>query len=184
MKPRTYTLNAFILKRKNYHEADKIITVFSQEKGRVTLIAKGIRKISSRRAGTLELFNNAILQIAKSRGDIDIITEVSLNTSYSSFSQDFEKTNIAYQLTELVDKFTFENQENLELFELLQKAFDFIKKTQIDKNKVNAISTRFKIRILELLGFGLPQNLDPASLTEYIENLLEKRLVADGHFEI
>ena len=71
---RSYKATAIILKRTNFSEADRLITIFTKKHGKLTLIAKGIRKLTSRKKGHLELFTLAQLQIAKTKS-IDIITE-------------------------------------------------------------------------------------------------------------
>ena len=56
--PRTFRLDALILKHMDYGEADRIVVVFSKERGKVRAIAKGVRKLHSRKAGHLEPFTN------------------------------------------------------------------------------------------------------------------------------
>jgi DNA repair protein RecO (recombination protein O) len=176
-------LHAFIIKRRNWGEADKIVTVFSWEKGKVTLLAKGVRKITSRRASSLELFNKVTLLAVATKG-MDLITELQLETHHPSFSQDYVKANTAYQLVELVDKLTAENEPHEQLYELLSKALEFIEMTEITKEKMDAVAVRFKVRILELLGFGLPKIQNLEELTAFIEEITEKKLVSRRHFEI
>lgn len=180
---RSYKIQAFILKRRNYGEADKIITVFSKEHGKLILMAKGIRRIHSRRAGVLELFNEVSLMVVKAKG-MDIAAEASIINSYLNFSKDYLKTQVAYQLIELIEKLTPENQPNEELYELIGKAFEYIKSTDIDKQKLDKVLIRFETRILEILGFGVPSNPTLESLTEHIESILEKKLVAKKHLEV
>ncbi len=183
MNQKTYRLHAFILKRKNYGEADKIITVFSRELGKAILIAKGIRKINSRRAGALELLNKVSMIVYKTKG-MDSIAEVELVTNNFSLSQDYLKTHVAYQLIELIDKLSVEHQANEEIFELMEKAFTFLATTKLTKEKADKILARFQIRILEYLGFGVPTSDTYEVLKEYIENIIEKKLVAGQHLEL
>jgi DNA repair protein RecO (recombination protein O) len=175
-------LKAFVIKRRNWGETDKIVTLFTREKGKSTLIAKGIRKITSRRASALELFNEVTLLTTNSY-NMDIITEVQLDSSFCYLSQCYFKTSTAYQVIELVDKLTAENEPHEELYVLLSKALNYIGKTEISKDKMDAVSIRFKIRILELLGFGLPRYRSMEDLTSFIEEITEKKLVSRAHFE-
>jgi Recombination protein O N terminal len=194
-------LHCFIIKRKNYREKDKIITVFTKEKGKLTLLAKGIRNIKSKRAGSLELFNQVFMQAAKT-GGMDVITEVELLKTFPQFSKDYQKTQIAFQIIELIDKLTYEKQEHVELYQLLDTAMTYvnnlninvethrnaslpIKKSQIlTKEKSDEIIIRFKKRILNLLGFGAPDTNDLNILTTYIESIIEKTLNSYRHLKI
>ncbi|NMB57056.1 DNA repair protein RecO [Candidatus Beckwithbacteria bacterium] len=178
---RTYTVQGFILKRINYCEADKIITIFTREKGKQVLLAKGIRKICSRRAGCLELFNHTKMMVAKGKG-MDIVCDTQLDCCYPAFSQDYHKTQIAYQIIELVDKMTREEQREEEVYDLLHKAFQYLQKTKLDKAKKNKVLLRFKLRLLDILGFGYPEQINLPSLKLYIEDIIERKLVASKSF--
>jgi DNA repair protein RecO (recombination protein O) len=176
-------LECFIIKRKNYKEADKVITIFSKEKGKIILIAKGIRKISSKRAASLELFNHVQMEVAKTPG-MDVITEVKLLESYQSFSQSIAKANIAYRIVELIDKLIPEKEENPQVYELLIKAFKYIKQTEITKENIDKIAVRFKLRILNLLGFGTPPSNNLEEISRYIEDIVQKKLVSGNHLHL
>jgi len=56
---RSYKAEGIILKRINFSEADKILTIFTKRHGKVRAIAKGVRRLTSRKAGSVELFNQA-----------------------------------------------------------------------------------------------------------------------------
>jgi len=181
---RGYILDCFIIRRKNYQEADKLITVFSRQKGKLTLKAKGIRKLSSRRSASLELFNQVRMQIAKGRGDMDVITEVALEKDYSSLSSQLQRTKIAYELVELVNTFALEQNENIALYELLTKALDFISSEEFDLTLADKTSLRFKLRILELMGYGLHFDYSHSQMNQVIEELMERKLLAHHSFSM
>ena len=169
-------LDCYILKRSNYRDADRLITIFSLQKGKLTLLAKGIRKITSKRASSLELFNHVNL-LAYKTGGLDLITEVKLLKSYSSFSSNYQKTYIAYQIVELIDKLTAEKEPHPELFKLLKTALNYLNKlNHLDPAQSQAIIIRFQKKILNLLGFGNPDQDDLESLNHYIESLIERQL--------
>jgi len=54
--PGSYKTEAIVLKRVSFGEADRLVTVFSRNRGKLTLLAKGIRRLTSRKKGHLELF--------------------------------------------------------------------------------------------------------------------------------
>ncbi|EKD66911.1 MAG: DNA repair protein RecO, partial [uncultured bacterium] len=70
-----YRVSAFILRRSNVGEADKILTIFSKKIGKLRVIAKGIRKISSRRGPHVDLFNEVSMMLHHGK-TMDIVTEV------------------------------------------------------------------------------------------------------------
>ena len=70
------TLEAIVLKNRKHGEADKIFTLYSKKKGKITAIAKGVRKVSSRRGGNLDTLNHVVLGVNEGKGDFKYITEV------------------------------------------------------------------------------------------------------------
>ena len=73
-RERLYRVEAIVLKRKDIGEADRLLTCFTRERGKLTLVGKGIRKTASRKAGHLELFAHTKLLVARGR-TWDIITQ-------------------------------------------------------------------------------------------------------------
>lgn len=168
---RTYKTEGIIIKRWNYGEADKIITLFSKHYGKMTSLAKGIRKLTSRKASNLDLFNYTALLIAKGK-QLDIITETQVINSFQKIKKDLKKVAIAYQVCELVDKLTAERQANYQVFNLLKESFE-----KLDKEKTKEdFLFLFKKRLLEILGFGLPPNPHELALDSFIEEIIEKKL--------
>lgn len=169
---RTYKTEVIVLKRINYAEADKIITVFSKHYGKIKCLAKGVRKLTSRKGGNLELFNLVTMFLAKGK-NLDIVTEAQVIDSFSGFRQDLKKTAIAFQLSELVDRFTRENQANWQVFEVLKNSFNKLSQAEVDLEK---LVIDFKIKILEHTGFGLPTEINSKSLDSHIEKIIEKKV--------
>jgi DNA repair protein RecO (recombination protein O) len=81
MKPsRVYVAEGIVLKRRNVGEADRILTVFTKKYGKIRVIAKGVRRITSRRAGHIEVFTRVILTL-HSYKNMDIVTEAQAITA-------------------------------------------------------------------------------------------------------
>lgn len=117
-RDRVYRTTAFILSRRDYGEADRLLTIFTPNAGKQEWIAKGIRKTTSRKAGHLELFTHASLLVAKAR-TWDIITEVSTIESFRHLRETLETIAYASYLCELVSCFTEADDENQPLWDLL-----------------------------------------------------------------
>jgi len=171
---KTYKVEAIILKRQNYSEADKILTVFSKEKGKLKVIAKGVRKITSRRAGSLELFNHLSLVVCEGKG-LDSIIEVNVINSFPSWRVNLRSIGVAYYLCELVDRLTVDGQEHMAVFFVLLESL----KTNSSK-KARQIILSFEKQLLNLLGFGIPEKYlhDTESLKTYIEEITEKKIIS------
>lgn len=172
---RTYKSEGIVLKRVNFGEADKIITVFTKHYGKVTLLAKGIRRLTSRKRGDLEVFNQVVFFAAKGK-EMDIVTETELIEGFSSWRKDLPKVAIAYQLIEMVDKLTAEGSEQEEVYQLLASYLGNLK--SISQDNKNSFVSSFGGNLLKLLGFWPKNKIMPSSfnVTLFIEGIIEKEL--------
>ncbi len=175
MKSRIYTVEAVVLKRKVSGEADRILTVFSKQFGKIRVLAKGIRKIRSRRAGHLEVFSRVVLTL-HSHGSMDIVSEAQIVDGGSFVSRDPGKVAYAYCICELVDQLLADHQEHSDIYEDLTLSLE----TLMQKNtsqEWQEIMSEFVHKMLWNLGF-LPNARHIAAdlLRPYIENITERKL--------
>jgi len=117
-KTRLRNLDAIIIRRSDYSEADRLLTVFTADQGKLRLMAKGARKTKSRKAGHLELFMHTTMQVAEGR-TWGIITQAQIVEAFRTLREDLDKISQAYYLAELIDKFTEEHDPNFAIFELI-----------------------------------------------------------------
>lgn len=122
--------------------------LYTRESGKVRAIAKGARKIRSRKAGHLEPFTRVSLQLAQGR-DMPIVTQAETVDAYLPLREDLVKTSYAAYLVEIIDRFFYEEGENRAVYRLLTETLERIS-TQPDA--VLAIRY-FEIHLLDLLGY-------------------------------
>ncbi len=82
-----FKTEGIVLKRRNFGEADRILTIFSKERGKITVLAKGVRRITSRRAGNVELLNRTVMYLHQGRG-LPILTEATTLEPYQKIKED------------------------------------------------------------------------------------------------
>ena len=176
MRPsRLYRTEGVIINRKNYSEADRFLTVFTKQHGKIRVLAKGIRKISSRRAPHLDTLSIVSLVIHTGRS-VDTVGECERLTRQFSFSSDLTKVSFSYYVCELVDTLTAFNipHENLYLMFLrtLKKIEDAPTKSDLYR-----IVYDFALSLLISLGF-LPGSTEVRNekINQFIESLIERRL--------
>lgn len=173
MDKRNYSAEGIILSRKNYGEADRILTIFTKYSGKNRVIAKGVRKMSSRKRGSLELFSHIKFFAAYGKG-LDIMTEVEEKNSFSAWRGNLQRVAVAYHLSEVVEKLTPEGQEHKEIFELVKKSYLDLK--NIEYNSLPYFVSSFKIAVLEELGFIERNKKMPENLDSFIEDLINGKL--------
>ena len=145
---RGFKTEGIILKRKNFGEADRILTVFTQSRGKISIVAKGVRRITSRRAGNVELLNRVVMFLYQGQG-MPILTEAEGIESFEKLKSDLALSTVAFHIIELVDKLSAENQENRVLYEHLVNVLK-----RLEKNPRQIFIRAFEAKILTNLGFA------------------------------
>ena len=145
---RSYRTQAIILGHIEYGEADRILKIFTFKKGKITAIAKGVRRIRSRKAGHLEPFTRATLQLAKGR-NMDIVTQAETVDNYPGLRVDLERIGYASYVVEVLDRFTYEEGQNIAIFRLLANT---LKRLENQSNLATAVHY-YELRLLDLVGF-------------------------------
>ncbi len=166
---RSYKTTGVVIKRRNVGEADRLLTVFTKHHGKITIKAKGVRKISSRRSGHIELLNLVSMSLYKGRV-VSTLTEVETIDNFSNIKENLKSCGLAYHVCELIDSLCAENQENYQVFSLL---CDVLSKLEESNDHTELISV-FEKELLNALGFSHQSHL--ANTQGLIEQILERRL--------
>ena len=145
---RSYRTQAIILGHIEYGEADRILKVFTFQKGKITAIAKGVRRIRSRKAGHLEPFTRVMLLLAKGR-NMDIVTQAETVDNYPGLRTDLERIGYASYVVEVLDKFTYEEGQNIAIFRLLANTLKRLE----DHPNPTTVMHFYEMRLLDLVGF-------------------------------
>lgn len=155
---RLYRTPAVILSRRDYGEADRILTVFTPALGKQEFLAKGIRKTTSRKAGHLELFTHSTLLVAKAR-TWDIVTEAASVESFRALRTNLDAIGYASFFCELVDCFTESDDDNQPLWDLFLLALRVLDEygqhalAQQPQNEPQLLLHWFQLQLLALTGF-------------------------------
>lgn len=169
----TYTAEGIILKRTNFGEADRIITCFTKDHGRVKGVAKGVRRITSRRSPHLEVFNHVIVTLHRGR-EIDSVMDVYTKKNFIGVRGDWQKTALAFNLIELVERLCPERQEHNYIYNLL---LGTLTKLDIEIELDKTMAQTFTSELLWDLGF-LPRNshMEGDGLDRFVETIIERKL--------
>jgi len=137
-----------ILKRINYGEADRIITVVTPDNGKLRLMAKGSRRLKSKLAGGIDFFTVSDLTFMPGKGEMGTLISSRMRTHYGKIVSSLERVQLGYELTKLLDKSTEDNPE-AEYFELLQQAYEALEDAD---NSGKLIRAWFQAQLLRLAG--------------------------------
>jgi len=171
LRDRLYRVEAIVLKRSDFGEADRLLTLYTPYLGKFRAVAKGARKPSSRKSGHVELFTHSTLLLAKGR-HLDIVTQADTLDAFIPLRENLERLGFAYYLAELVDRFVEEGDlssqgesyegtdlneprdgtsvENQPLFDLLLHALQWL-----GDNATNPVllARFFELHLLQHVGY-------------------------------
>jgi DNA repair protein RecO (recombination protein O) len=120
---RTINTQGVVLSRTDFGEADRIIHFLTPDHGKVTGIAKGVRKSKSKLAGGIELFSVSELTFIVGKSEIYTIISARLEKHFDNITKELERTNVGYETIRLLNKATEDNPEP-EYFNLLTHVFE------------------------------------------------------------
>ena len=147
-RSRSQRVEAIVLRHTDWGEADRLLWLFTREIGKVKVVAKGVRKPRSRKAGHLEPFTRVDLQLAHGR-DLLIVTQAEAKEAYQSLREDLVRMGYASYIIELLDRFTYEEGENIGLYRLLSETL-----RRVNDEADPAFAVRYyEVRLLDLVGF-------------------------------
>ncbi len=170
---KNFKTEGVVIRRRNYKDQDRVLTIFTKTHGKIFVRGTGVRKITSRRAGHIELLNHGVFTLYQGNS-YPILTEAITINNFAEIKNNMDKIPPSYHLCEIVDGLCPENQENMEVFELLVDTLDRLSDNQ---NNIEKIVADFEVSLLSLLGYWNKQQFAQAFDSEqFIENILERRL--------
>lgn len=121
---RVFRTPAIIIKRRDFNEADRLLTVLTPRHGKLDVIAKGARKLTSTTTGHVELFTRADMLIHRGR-DLGIAQQAEMVMPYQALREDLQLGAYAAYAAEMMDRFTASGEEDhVKLFKLLDDTLD------------------------------------------------------------
>ena len=158
-KAGSYQTEAIIIKKTKLGEADRILTFYTPELGKVQGVAKGVRKPKSKMSGHLELLTYSKVLLTKGRGSLDTITGCQAVESFLPLKSDLDLCACALYATELVNQFGVERQENRPLFNLLLELLQVLSNTPANSPDAygrlasDGLLRYFEVHLLDRVGY-------------------------------
>ncbi len=164
---KTIVTDSIILKRIEYGEADRILTVLTKDHGKVQLLAKGVRKSKSKLAGGLELFSVATVSFIDGKSDLKTVVGVQLKKFYGNIMANVERTMVGYEFMKLSHTYT-QDQAEERFFEILSIGLSSLDDSSLP---VEITDAWFRAQLLITSGEGiaLKTTVDGAAFSEGID---------------
>lgn len=138
-----------MLRARRLGDADRVLTLFTPNLGKLDAVAKGVRKQTSRKAGHLEPLTLTSLLLAHGR-NLDIITDTQTIESFMPLREDLERLARGLYVVELVDRFNQDRVESYPVFRLLVDTLQALATT----DALDLAVRMFELQLLEHAGFA------------------------------
>jgi DNA repair protein RecO (recombination protein O) len=170
MKPRAYTSEGVVLARRNFGEADRILVLYTKDFGKISLIAKGIRRPKSKKRGHVEVFNKVRFQASQGRG-LDLMIEAEVIEDFAEIRKSLRRISLAYYLMEVTGRITHEGEENINVYDLLLETLTKLKSVKLLKK----LRLDFITALLITLGYW-PSSKPLMAPDEKLEEVIERQI--------
>ncbi len=148
-RPRSFQVEAVIIKKTKLGEADRILTFYTPDMGKTQGFAKGVRRPKSKMAGHLELLTHSRVQLARGR-NLDTVTGSQTVNAFLPLKEDLWLTSYGLYVTELVNQFTPEHVANPRLFGLLVNTLLNLCRPEADREQA---LRHFELHLLDAVGY-------------------------------
>jgi DNA repair protein RecO (recombination protein O) len=147
--PRVYRAEAVVLRARRLGDADRVLTLFTPNLGKLDAVAKGVRRQTSRKAGHVEPLTLTSLLLAHGR-NLDIITDAQTVESFLPLREDLDRLSRGLYAAELIDRLHEDRVENYPAFRLLIETLGQL----AHGDALDVAVRRFEVQLLAHTGFA------------------------------
>lgn len=147
-----YKTKGIVLRTVKLGEADKIVTIYSDNRGKIAAVAKGIRKTKSKFGSRLEPFSYVNLLLYQGK-NLSTVTQVEVISPFKEIKSDFDKISYGSAMLDLVDKTSLEGSGDARVFHFLLASLEDLSKAD---GNYQLILAAFDFRLMAYLGY-LPE---------------------------
>ena len=147
-----YRTQGFILKKIDRNEADQLLTIYTKDFGKLDILAKAIRKISSKLRSGADFFYLSEIEFIQGKTR-KTLTDAILIDSFKNLRKDLTRLNIAYKISEVLDRLVKGQESDKKLWQLLVEVFEKLNTNHQLSNIYYLIYHYFLWNFLSLLGY-------------------------------
>jgi DNA repair protein RecO len=157
-------------------EADKYVSIITENHGLQDFVAVGARRLASKKAPHLDLFN--LIKFQSSRGDHPrYLDQVESITYFPEIKKDFSKIGLCLTIMEILINTLPVEVDDRQIFLSTKSFLDAVEKSG-SSQETNRLGRKFGLFLLRHLGYPLPKLPETAKLTTYFESIMSKKLIS------
>jgi DNA repair protein RecO (recombination protein O) len=154
---RSYTTEAVVLRSLRLGEADRVLHVYTRERGRIGAVAKGVRRTRSRFGARLEPLSHVELVLHQGRGELQTVTGVDLVRSHHAAREDSYRLGVGLVGAEAMLRLFTETEANERAFNALTRFLDLVDllpSRAPERPALDPLALAFQLKLLWLSGYG------------------------------
>lgn len=172
----SYSDTGIVVRVVDSGEADKFISVISENHGLVTLVARGARRSNSKKASHLDLFN--IIKYSVGRGvSPKYLNQAESISFFPGLKSDFAKVGVGLTIAEILTNTLPVDVEDREIYLSLKSFLEGLNKAE-GKKEINSLTRRFGLFLLRHLGYPPPVSPETDNLSSYFENIMNRKIIS------
>jgi len=150
----TYKTEAVVLRSMRFAEADRVLHLYTAERGRVNAIAKGVRKTGSRFGARLEPLTVVSLLLHEGRGELHTVSGADIVTSHAPLREDGGRLAIAQIGAEAILRLHAEPEAHPRTYQGLTRFLDVLEEWEPAGDPArDALGLAFQLKLLALAGY-------------------------------
>jgi DNA repair protein RecO (recombination protein O) len=150
--PPTFTTEAVVLRSIRYGEADRVLHLYTRDRGRVGAIAKGVRRVKSRYGGRLEPMVRSELMLREGRGDLCTVNGAHTIDAHASIRESRAALDRAVQACDAVLRLLDSQEPNPPAYNLLCHELQLLDRDPAAATRAQALA--FRMKLLLAAGFA------------------------------
>jgi len=152
---RTYKTEAVVLRSIRFAEADRVLHLYTLDRGRVGAVAKGVRKTTSRFGGRLEPLSHVELMLHAGSGELQTVTGVSLVRAHRAAREDYYRLSVGLIGAEAMLRLFSEQEANARAFTALTRFLDLldVAPPAAERPALDPLALSFQLKLLWLSGY-------------------------------
>jgi len=152
---RTYKTDAVVLRSIRFAEADRVLHLYTLDRGRIGAVAKGVRRTTSRFGGRLEPLSHVELMLHAGSGELQTVTGVSLVRAHRAAREDYYRLSVGLIGAEAMLRLFSEQEANERAFTALTRFLDLLDEAPhaAERPALDPLALSFQLKLLWLSGY-------------------------------
>ncbi len=172
----SYSDTGIVVRVMDSGEADKYISIISENHGLIQLMARGVRRPASKKSPHLDLFN--LIKFSVGRGDSTrYLNQVESISFFPAIKSDYSKVGISMTIAEILTNTLPVDVEDREIFLSLKSFLEGLERAE-NKKEINGLGRRFGLFLLRHLGYPPPKSPDTDNLSSYFEIIMNRKIIS------